>query len=147
VEKILFGKNTTHESLRIARAGGVPATAHIARHANRLKTLGTLSKSGGLVLAGVGLTAACLQIASTTDTKEKNEIFVETISSTAVGVITGSIVGLFLISNPAGWGTAIVLAVGSTAASYLAGKGVRSAYDAFGKIDFVTGTGTGRICK
>jgi len=43
-----------------------------------------MSKYGGIVLAVVGASAACLQIASTTDTKEKNEIFVETITSTAV---------------------------------------------------------------
>jgi len=96
---------------------------------------------------GVGLTAACMQIANSTDTKEKNEIFVETIASTAVGTIAGSLVGLFLISNPIGWGTAIVLAVGSTAGSYALGKLARTAYDAHGEIDFVTGTGVDRVCK
>ena len=80
VEKILFGNKTTHQSIRIARAGGVPATANIDKHADRLKNLGTMSKHGGIVLVGVGLTAACMQIANTPDTKEKNEIFVETIT-------------------------------------------------------------------
>lgn len=147
VEKILFGEHTTHESIRIARAGGIPATAHIAKHADRLKNLGTVSKAGGVVLMGVGLTAACLQIASTTDNKEKNEIFVETIASMATGVGLGAAIGLFLISNPIGWGTAIVLAVGSTAASYVTGKIFRNTYDAFGEIDFIAGTGVDRICK
>jgi len=54
VEQLLFGKNTTHESIRIARAGGIPATAHIAKHADRLKHQGSMSKAGGLVLADVG---------------------------------------------------------------------------------------------
>ena len=147
VEKILFGNKTTHQSIRIARAGGVPATANIAKHAGRLKNLGAMSKHGGIVLVGVGLTAACMQIANTTDTKEKNEIFVETITSTTVGGLAGLSIGLFLVSNPIGWGTAIVLAMGSTALSYGAGKGVRFLYDTHGEIDFVTGTGVDRICK
>jgi len=123
------------------------AACHIAKHADRLKNLSRMSKAGGIVLMGVGLTSACMQIASTTDMKEKNEIFVETISSTVVGAIAGSVVGLFLVSNPIGWGTAIVLAVGSTALSYGVGKGVRNTYDLFGPIDFVTGTGVERVCK
>lgn len=143
----MFGNKTTHQSIRIARAGGVPATANIDKHADRLKNLGTMSKHGGIVLVGVGLTAACMQIANTPDTKEKNEIFVETITSTVVGAGLGTVVGLFLVSNPIGWGAAIVLAVGSTAASYATGKIVRSAYNEYGEIDFVTSTGTGRICK
>ncbi|PCI10905.1 MAG: glycine zipper family protein [Thiotrichales bacterium] len=148
MEKLLFGKHTPHQVIRIARAGAIPATAHITQHAGRLKRLGAMSKHGGIVLAGVGLTAACLQIASTTDTQEKNEIFVETITSTAVGLVAGHVVTLFLISNPIGWGTAIVLAVGSVAVSYGSGKGVRMLYDAFGKeIDLVKGTGVDRICK
>jgi len=96
---------------------------------------------------GVGLTAACMQIANTTDTKEKNEIFVETITSTAVGAGLGTAIGLFLISNPIGWGTAIVLAVGSTAMSYGTGKFLRNMYDQYGEIDFVAGTGVDRVCK
>jgi len=96
---------------------------------------------------GVGVTAACLQIASTTDIKEKNEIFVETVTSTSVGAIAGGIIGIFLVSNPITWGAALVLAVGSTAASYALGKFARGAYDAYGEIDFVAGTGVDRICK
>ncbi|NOX76358.1 MAG: glycine zipper family protein, partial [Gammaproteobacteria bacterium] len=138
---------TTHQSIRIARAGAIPATANIAKYADRLKNLASVSKAGGVVLMGVGVTAACMQIASTTDTKEKNEIFVETITSTTVGIFAGSLVGLFLISNPIGWGTALVLAVGTTATSYLSGKLARGAYDAVGEIDFVAGTGVDRICK
>jgi len=148
LEKVMFGKNTTHQSIRIARSGGIPATAHITKHADRLKRLAAISKNGGIVLAGVGLTAACVQIANTTNNQEKNEIFVETITSTAVGVGAGAVIGVFLVSNPIGWGTAIVLAVGSVAASYLAGKTARFGYDKLGgQIDFVTGTGVSRVCK
>ena len=146
-EQWMFGKNTTHETIRIARAGGIPATANIAKHADRLKSLAAVSKGGGIALMGVGLTSACLQIANATDIKEKNEIFVETIASTTVGIIAGSLVGLFLISNPISWGIAIVLAVSSTGTSWGLGKLARIGYDRYGEIDFVTGTGTDRVCK
>ncbi len=146
-EKWIFGKNTTHESIRIARAGGIPVTANVAKHADRLKSLAAVSKGGGIALIGVGLTSACLQIANTIDIKEKNEIFVETITSTTVGTIAGYTIGLFLISNPVAWGTAIVLAVGSTALSYGLGKGARFGYGVYGTTDFVAGTGVDRICK
>jgi len=147
-EKWLFGKNTTHETIRIARSGGIPATANIARNANRLNQLAKVGKAGGIVLIGVGLTTSCMQIAKTKNTHEKNEIFVETIASTAVGVGAGAVIGLFLVSNPVGWGTAIVLAVGSAAVSYGAGKVASYSYDKSGsQIDFVSGSGIGAICK
>jgi len=89
-----------------------------------------------------------LPIASTTDPKEKNEIFVEIITSTTAGALLGYGVTIFLISNPIGWGTAIVLAVGSVAVSYGLGKSVRYLYGTHGKeIDLVEGTGIDRICQ
>lgn len=148
MEKLLFGNKTTHQSIRIARGGGVPSTAHIEKYATRLNSLAKVSKAGGVALVGVGLTASCMQIASTNDREEKNEIFVETVTSTFTGVVAGVAVGLFLVSNPIGWGTALVLAVGSTAVSYSAGKSARYAYDKFGnKVDFVSGTGVDNICR
>jgi len=148
VEKILFGNKTTHQSIRIAKGGGLPATAHIARHSGRLNNLAKVSKAGGIVLIGVGLTASCMQIASTASSEEKNEIFVETIASTATGVVAGIAIGIFLVSNPIGWGTALVLATGSTAISYGSGKLARHAYDISGsKVDFVSGAGVDKVCR
>lgn len=106
MEKLLFGNKATHQSIRIARGGGIPATAHLARHVNKLNTLSKVSKFGGVALMGAGLTASCMQIAHTEDSKEKNEIFVETLTSTSVGVLSGALIGLFLVSNPIGWGAA-----------------------------------------
>ena len=99
-------------------------------------------------MVGVGLTASCMQIAKATKKSEKNEIFVEAITSTSVGVLGGAIVGIFLVSNPIGWGAALVIAVGSTAISYGAGKLGRTMYDIYGnKIDIVSGMGVNKICK
>jgi len=110
--------------------------------------MASLGKAGGIVLVGVGLTASCMQIAKTQNSHEKNEIFVETIASTTVGIGIGAVVGLFLVSNPIGWGTAIVLAVGSAALSYGAGRVARYSYDKSGsKIDFVSGSVIGSVCQ
>ncbi|VAW49526.1 hypothetical protein MNBD_GAMMA04-1068, partial [hydrothermal vent metagenome] len=132
VEKLLFGKKTTSQSLRITRAGGVPSTENIRRQAAKIKAIGRYSQHGGLVLGVVGLTASCIQIANTDDIKEKNEIFVETLVSTTMGAGLGYVVGLFLISSPVGWGTALVLATGTTVASYGLGKLVRLGYTVTG---------------
>ncbi len=148
MEKLLFGNKTTFQSVRIARAGGVPTTAHISHYANKINALSRVSNVGGVVLVGVGLTASSMQIARISNRQEKNEIFVETIASTAVGVVTPFLVGVFLVSNPIGWGTALVLAVGGAAVGYGAGKIARYSYDRYGrKVDFVSGTGVEQICQ
>ena len=147
-ERVLFGKKTTQQSIRIARAGGIPATAQIKKHADRLRRLSKVAGIGGIALTGVGMTAACMQIANTLDQSEKNEIFVETVLSSMFGLVGGYAATVFLVSNPVGWGTALVLAVGSTAVSYAAGKGARAAYGKYlNRIDFVTGTGVSSICR
>ena len=147
-ERVLFGKRTTQQSIRIARAGGIPATAQIKKHAERLRRLSKVAGIGGIALTGVGMTAACMQIANTLDQSEKNEIFVETIASSMFGLVGGYAATLFLVSNPVGWGTAIVLAVGSTAVSYGMGKAFRSGYSRhLTHVDFVTGAGLDRICR
>lgn len=148
MERLLFGNHTPHQAIRIARGGGVPATHNITQHANRLKRLASYGKYGGYALAGVGVAASCMQIADTDSRQEKNEIFVETIMSTGVGLAGGAIVGIFLVSNPVGWGTALVLAAGTAAASYASGQLAREAYTTYGtKVDFVSGTGVDSVCR
>lgn len=148
MEKLLFGNKTTHQSIRIARSGGLPANAHIVKQAEKLNKIAQASKVGGHVLVGVGLTASCIQIANTQDQHEKNEIFVESITSTAVGMGTSALVGLFLVSNPIGWGTAIVLAAGSTAVGYASGKVAKGFYNSSeSKPNLVASTGIEAICS
>lgn len=148
LEKWLFGGQTPHEAVRIARGGGVPATSHITRHASRLNKLAAVGKAGGYVLVGVGLTASCMQIADAQSSQDKNEIFVETVASTTVGLVSGAVIGLFLVSNPIGWGTALIIATGSVAVGYMSGKAARKAYTLSGTdVDLVTGSGVSLICK
>ncbi len=148
LERYLFGNQTPHQAIRIARAGGVPATQNISQHANRLKQMASYGKHGGYVLAGVGVAASCMQIADTDSRQEKNEIFVETVVSTGTGLLAGGIIGIFLVSNPIGWGAALVLAAGSAAASYGAGKTAQYFYTASGtKVDLVSGFGVDSVCR
>lgn len=127
IESWLFGNKTSHEAIRIARGGGIPATANVVRYADRLKRLASYGQHGGYVLAGVGVAASCMQIADEESRQQKNEIFVESVTSTAIGLAAGYAIGLFLVSNPVGWGTALVLAAGSAAVSYGSGKFARKA--------------------
>jgi len=114
----------------------------------RLKRLAGFATTGGVILTGVGITAGCISIANTVDRREKNEIFVETIASTTAGMFLGTALGVFLVSNPLGWGTALLLAMGSAAASWGAGKGATYAYDKLGnQVDFVNGFGVDKICR
>lgn len=147
-ERWLFGNKTPHEAIRIARGGGVPATQNITDHAARLKKLAAYGKHGGYVLTGVGVAASCMQIADTESRQEKNEIFVETVASTSVGLAAGAAVTLFLVSNPVGWGTALVLAAGSAVISYGSGKFVRKAYSLSGsEVDLVPGLRVDTVCR
>jgi len=73
---------------------------------------------------------------------------VETIASTTVGLVGGALVSLFLISNPVGWGTVLVLATGTAATSYGLGKLTQYSYTYKGtKVDLITGLGVDSICR
>lgn len=147
-EKLLYGDKTPHEVIRIARGGGVPATSRIVENTQHLKKLAAVAKHGGIVLTGVGVAASCMQIADADSRLEKNGILVETVVSTVVGVGSSFLVGLFLVSNPVGWGTALVLATGSVATSYMVGKASRTAFDRSGtKVDLVEGFGIDNVCR
>lgn len=147
-DRWLFGNQTPHEVVRIARHGGVPATQNIQNQASRLTRLAAYGKSGGYVLAGVGVVASCREIANSDSRQEKNEIFVETVAGTTAGAVTGFAVGLFLVTNPVGWGTAVVLAAGSAAVGYASGRFSRTAYTlSERKVDFVSGLGVDALCQ
>jgi hypothetical protein len=117
-ERWLFGNKTSHEAIRIARGGGIPATKNITDQAARLKRLATYGKHGGYV------------------------------PSTSIGLAAGYAITLFLVSNPVGWGTALVLAAGSAAFSFGSGYLAKKAYTALGsEVDFVSGAGVDSICR
>ncbi|SDU32507.1 LysM peptidoglycan-binding domain-containing protein [Halopseudomonas salegens] len=148
MERLLFGNQTTHQAIRIARGGGVPANQNIIQHRNRLRRLASYGRYGGYLLTGVGLTASCLQIAAASSRHEKNEIFVETIASTGVGLVGGLIVGLYLASNPVGWGTALIIAAGSAAVSFGGGRIAGTVYTLSGtEVDLVSGAGVDAVCR
>ena len=97
---------------------------------------------------GVPLSLSCVQIANEENIKEKNEIFVETLASTAFGYGSSALITLFLISNPVGWGSVVLLAAGSTAAGFISGKIFKNVYSAnYGQIDLVGGIGVDKVCS
>ena len=103
---------------------------------------------GGHLLVGVGVAASCVQIANEENIEEKNEIFVETLVGTGAGYVSSALISLYLVSNPLGWGTVIVLAVGSSAAAFATGKVTAKVYSAlYGDIDLVGGIGVDKVCS
>lgn len=89
-----------------------------------------------------------MQIADTDSRQEKNEVLVETVMGTSIGVGLSVAVGVFLISNPVGWGTALIIGAGSAAISYGAGKAARKVYTVHGQsVDLVSGMGIDKVCK
>jgi len=108
--------------LRIDQRKGIVPTHRIETHANHIAKLSRLANAGGIALAGAGAVLSCNEIANTEDRQEKNEIFVETAASTGVGLVAGYAVTALLISNPVGWGIAIVLGVGTAATAFGVGK-------------------------
>lgn len=134
--------------LRIDQRKGVIPTHRIEAHADHIARLSRYATSGGLILAGVGAGLSCRDIGNTDDRQEKNEIFVETVASTGVGLIVGYAVTALLISNPVGWGVAIVLGVGTAATAFGVGKYAKHVYGSnFEEYDLVNMTKVDQICK
>ncbi len=146
-EKLLLKGKTSREAFRIARSKAVPATAKIDRQLNRLSSMAKLSKHGGILLAGANLGVSCYQISNTQNRQKKNEIFVESIISTATGAVATMAISVLLISNPVGWGVALVLGASSALASYTAGKSAANFYSKSGRqLDLVKSFNVDNIC-
>ena len=107
-ERLIFKNQSVNEAIRINRTKALPATHNIDIHAARIGQLARAMKYGGVVLSAASLGVGCYQIANTEDYHEKNEIFVETMASTGWGLLVGGVVTAMLISNPVGWGIALV---------------------------------------
>lgn len=147
-EKVLMGGRTTPEAIRINRLKGIPATHNIRRNVARLSRMSSLATKGGVLLSGAGLYVSCRNIAGASDRHEKNEIFVETMASTAMGAATSAVIFFALVSNPVGWGVALGLAAGSAAAAFAAGVGAKIVYNnREEKLDLVAASGIERLCS
>lgn len=144
----MFKGKTSLQAVRINRLKTLPATVNIEHHAARLSRLSTLARGGGILLAGVGGYVGCQQIAATHNRQEKNEILVETVFSAVLGSAAGIAVTFALATNPVGWGLALILSTGASAAGYASGKGMRYLYDKQGQeIDLVSHLGVDSLCK
>lgn len=147
-EKVLLKGQTARQALQISRSKAVPATANVTKNLDRLNKLSKLSSVGGVVLTAAGVGMGCYNIAQAQSNQEKNEIFVETVTSSIVSIGSGLALTAFLISNPVGWATILVLGTASAVGSYKAGKAFRDIYTTSGaKVDFVSMSGVDTICK
>ena len=90
----------------------------------------------------------CYNIAQTSSWHEKNEVFVETLLSTAVGVGARIALTVYFIATPNGWVTALALGIGAVVGSLAAGKGAKYMYNRYGqRIDVVGMTNTDQLCR
>jgi hypothetical protein len=65
-----------------------------------------------------------------------------------VSGVIGIGLGFFIVSNPIGWGTALLLATGSAALSYTTGRAAAIGYTAYlEEVDLVSGVGLDRVCR
>lgn len=147
-EKWLMKGKTTQETIRISRSKAIPATRNIEFHAQRLNRLAKLTKYGGVALTGASLGLSCYQIANTQDRHKKNEIFVESAASTITGGAITVAISVVLISNPVGWGAALLIGGATALGTWGAGKIAKEGYNRLGeKIDLVSDFGVDKLCK
>lgn len=147
-EKAVFNGQSTQQAIRINRTKALPANSNILKYGQRLNTLSKLASKGGLVLTGVGVAKGAYDMCQASSRHEKNEIFVETLGSTIMGIGLGLAVGAFLLVNPLSWGAVLVLGTAAAAGGYYAGKGVRALYNIAGdSIDLLSPTRLETICN
>lgn len=147
-EKLLFGRKSANQALRMKPGGGVNATKPFISQVDKISKVSKHAARGGVILTGVSLAASCSQIARTPEPVAKDRIAVEALAGTAVGAGTGIAIGFFLVSNPVGWGVAIAIGVGTAAAGYFAGKGASVIYDRhFSEVRVVEVLKIDRVCR
>jgi len=119
------------------------------QHMNKLTKIAKVASKGSIVLVGVGLAASCVQITNTKTRLEKNEIAVETIASTVVGGFGSVVAGVFLLTNPVGWGVILAVGAATTFTSIGVGKAASYFYRStdFRKVDLVNNLGIDKVCK
>lgn len=144
----MFKGKTVREAVRISRAKDIPATAKIERQLNRLSRMSKMTKYGGIALTAAGAAMACHQIGKTEERHKKNEIFVETLSSTVAGTAGSIVLSAVLFSNPVGWGVALVAGTALAVGSYATGKGMAKVYDKhFNQYDLVDSLQVDKLCR
>lgn len=147
-ESLLFKGKKANEALRMKPGGGPNATRPYLGQVNRLQKIAGKASKGGFVLAAAGLGLSCYEIAHTDSVVEKDKIAVEAIAGTAAGLGVGVLIGLFLVSNPIGWGTAIIIAAGTAAVGYAAGNFAGHVYhENYSDVRIVEPLMIDRVCR
>ena len=147
-QQAMFNGQTAQQIARIKSSNAFPANSNVLKYADRLNKLSKLASAGGVALTGIGVAKGAYDMCQAKSLNEKNEIFIETFTSTTFGIISGVAISTFIILNPVSWGVALVLGTASAVGSYYTGKGMREIYSKSGdKIDFVSSTNIDAICE
>ncbi len=148
LKRIVNKNKTSREILRISTKRGRRPTGNITRQIAHMNKLSSMARTGGIVLATAGLGVACYDIAQSESKIRKNQILVESLGGLAGGAIFGAGITILLIGTPVGWVAALVIGVGSVAASYAAGAGAKLFYDtSYRQVDLATITGVSHLCR
>ncbi|MGD8177440.1 hypothetical protein [Marinimicrobium sp. ARAG 43.8] len=147
---LLNGTSDLSEVLRISREAGTKPVFPLNQQARKLANASKLASAGGVILAAVSLKIACDQIAEAESDKEKSGVFVETVTSAAVGLgaTTGISIAVAIASTPVGWVASLVIATGVAAVSYASGRAARHMYDSLGNpVDLSGAIGVSALCS
>jgi len=142
LEKPLFRNKTVLETFRMSPGRSANPTAPYLRQIDNLEKLRNKIDRGGLVLDFVSLGLDIYDIATTEDSVEQDKKFVSLVTGTAASAVTSAVgkkiaqvgitrlvVGVALASTPIGWGTALVIGVGSIVAGELVSNAASDVYE------------------
>jgi len=146
LQKILSGKRSQSEVLRISKTKGRAPTQNITRQIGRMNRLAKHAARGGVVLSAVSLGLACNEIANTNDSHKKNEILVESIGGLLGGVAAG--VAIMLIFTPVGWVAALAVGIAGATGGYVSGKVAKNLYTTnLKQFNIAEATKVTQLCK
>ncbi|GAB4526970.1 MAG: hypothetical protein Tsb0019_29030 [Roseibium sp.] len=142
LEKPLFGNKTVFEKFRMSPGRSADPTAPYLRQIDNLDKLRSRIKYGGVALDFVSLGLDFHDIRTTEDPVQKDKKAVSlatgtvaSMAATALGKriaqvgITRLVVGVALATTPVGWGTALVIGIGSIVAGEVVSHVAAEAYE------------------
>ena len=148
IQKGIYGNAKVKNAFKLAPGRSLNATKSMTQHMGKLKTISKVASKGGVALLVVGLTASCYEVAHADTLTEKNEIAVKTISGTVAGLAATTLISVFLIGTPLGWGIMLVAGVGTAVTSLVASEVAGGIYKSqFSDVDIVNSLGISTICN
>jgi hypothetical protein len=147
LEDLLYNGKAPNEVLRIDLRKGTPRTINITETVSSAKKLANVAQKGIVVLKGVSLGIAVKEFYDADTNHDRARIVVEEAVSTGSQAVAAYAIGIMLVSTPVGWVGLAVIAVGTAALGYGAGKGAAALFDRYGRqLNLDTVTSVGKAC-